>query len=129
VQHPTRSYAALGALWTLGASCLSEETSALDVALLAAATFKGSRVVVHERIGECIRQPLKGNARRPEEHDGMRRALCELTSCTRCTGTWVALGLGLLCAVEPRIGKPLVRTLAVGAANDFAQAAFARLTR
>lgn len=116
-----RAHALLVALWLAGVKSLPEATTPL--LLFTAATFKGSRVIVHELIGRKLRAPLL------EHDDGLRGALNDLTSCTRCTGLWVALGLQAAEAVSPRFGRALVRTLALGTANDFTQALFAQITR
>ena len=103
--------------------------SALDLALLSAATFKASRALSRERVGSVMREPFvegEGPVERPAGQ-GMRRAIGELVTCTRCTGTWAAAGLVAAETVAPRFGRVLTVTLAAGAANDFLQAAFAAL--
>ena len=105
-----------------------ERTSALDLALLAGATFKTARIVSRERLGSVVRAPfVEGEATSPDAApagDGLRRAIGELVTCTRCVGTWAALGLVAARTVAPRPGGLLITTLAVGAANDFMQAGF-----
>jgi hypothetical protein len=108
--------------------------SMADLAVLSAATFKCARVVSHERLGRIVREPLvededgRGLARleRPAG-SGLRRALGELVTCSRCTGTWAAAGLVATEAAAPRFGGVLRWTLAASAANDFLQAGFAVL--
>lgn len=107
----------------------------LDLALLAGATFKAARALSRERIGSVVREPLvETNADAPGEPPrevptgkGFRRALGELVTCTRCTGTWAAAGIIASQTVAPRFGRILTWTLAAGAANDFLQAGFAAL--
>ena len=59
--------------------------------------------------------------------DGVRRAVGELVTCTRCVGIWAAAGLLASQAVAPRFGRLLTWSLAAGAANDFLQAGFAAI--
>ena len=72
-----------------------------------------------------IREPLIEEV--PE--GGLQQALAELVTCTRCTGTWVAGGLGATQIVAPRFGRLVTWTLGAAALNDFLQAGFAALTR
>ena len=108
-----------------------ERPSALDLALLAGATFKAARVVSRERLGSVVRAPfVEGDEANPYAEpagDGLRRAVGELVTCSRCVGTWAALGLVASRSVAPRAGRVLVTTLAAGAANDFLQAGFVAL--
>jgi len=105
-----------------------ERTSTLELALLAGATFKAARIVSRERVGSVVRAPfVEGEAASPDAKpagDGLQRAIGELVTCTRCVGTWAALGLVAARTVAPRPGRLLITTLAVGAANDFMQAGF-----
>jgi hypothetical protein len=108
-----------------------ERPDALELALLAGATFKAARVISRERLGSVVRAPFvdgeEAGPDAPPAGDGVRRALGELVTCSRCAGTWAALGLVGAQAVAPRAGRVLVTTLAAGAANDFLQAGFAAL--
>ncbi|HSJ93001.1 MAG TPA: DUF1360 domain-containing protein [Gaiellaceae bacterium] len=102
----------------------------LDLALLAGATFKAARVVSRERVGSVVRAPFveePGDGEARPSGTGLQRALGELVTCSRCTGTWAALGLVSSRVVAPRFGRLLTTTLAAGAANDFLQAGFAAL--
>lgn len=104
--------------------------TALDLAVLSAATFKSARVVSRERVGSLVRQPFveerDGSPARPVG-DGLQRALGELVTCTRCAGTWAAAGLLASNVVAPRFGRLLTWSLAAAGANDFLQAGFAAL--
>jgi Protein of unknown function (DUF1360) len=110
-----------------------ERPSALDLALLAGATFKTARIVSRERLGSVVRAPfVEGDATSPDAApagNGLQRAIGELVTCTRCVGTWAALGLVAARTVAPRPGRLLITTLAVGAANDFMQAGFTVLCK
>jgi hypothetical protein len=109
----------------------------LELAVLSAATFKAARALSRERIGSVVREPLvESDGDAPGDPlgevpagDGFRRALGELVTCTRCTGTWAAAGLLGANALAPRFGRLLTWTLAAGAGNDFLQAGFAAICR
>lgn len=106
--------------------------TALELAALAAATFKASRALSRERVGSFIRQPfVEGEADVGEDESpagsGMQRAVGELVTCPRCLGTWVAAGLASTQLLTPRFGRLLTWTLGASAANDFLQAGFTAL--
>ena len=138
---PYASYAAIAAT-LLGGLTLSaavaralgrdpRELNALDLATLAAATFKASRTISRDRVGTFLREPfVEGEAGDGDERpagEGLQRAIGELVTCTRCVGVWVAAGLGSAQVVTPRFGRLLTWTLAAAAANDFLQTAFVAL--
>ena len=101
------------------------EQTTLDLATLALATFKAARTIARDPVASFIREPLV-----EERHEGGgRQALAELVTCTRCTGTWVAAGLGASQIVAPRLGRLVTWTLGAAGLNDFLQAGFAALTR
>jgi hypothetical protein len=141
---PYAGYATiLGAfVGSVGATALLERklrrarrpTSGLDYALLCAASFKAARALSRERVGSVLRQPFvnveddggQPVAERPAG-DGLKRAVGELVTCTRCAGTWTAAGLLASQVLAPRFGRLVTWSLAAGAANDFMQAGFAAL--
>jgi hypothetical protein len=63
----------------------------------------------------------------PRETGGMRQAIGELVTCSRCIGTWIAAGLGATQIIAPRFGRLLTWTLGAAGLNDFLQASFAAL--
>jgi len=99
--------------------------TALELTLVAAASFKAARAISRERVGSVVREPFVEGER--PAGGGMRRAFGELVTCTRCVGTWAAAGLVATQTAAPRFGRVLTLTLAAGAGNDFLQAAFAAL--
>ncbi|MBA3382256.1 MAG: DUF1360 domain-containing protein [Actinobacteria bacterium] len=138
---PYSSYAAifgtfLGGLAAVGALARSrgrepQPQSALDVVLLAGATFKTARTLSHDRITSFARLPfVEGEADAEDERptgEGMQRAIGELVTCTRCVGTWAAAGLVSTQLAAPRFGRVLTWTLGAAAASDFLQAGFVAL--
>jgi Protein of unknown function (DUF1360) len=109
------------------------EHSALDLAVLAAATFKASRTISRDEVTSFMREPfVEGTARDggedPVETGDLRQAIGELVTCSRCVGTWVAGGLASTQIVAPQFGRLLTWSLATAGLNDWLQAGFAALT-
>ena len=110
-----------------------EEHTALDLVTLALATYKAARTLARDEVTSFLREPfVAGHAHEggeePLEDGGMRQAIGELVTCSRCVGTWVAAGLGATQIVAPRFGRVLSWTLGAAGLNDFLQAGFAALT-
>jgi len=110
-----------------------QEHSWLDLATLAAASFKASRTITGDEVTSFLRAPfVEGPAREggeePLETGDLRQAIGELVTCSRCIGTWVAAGLASTQVLAPRFGRLLTWTLGTAALNDFLQAGFAALT-
>ena len=61
--------------------------------------------------------------RRPRGR-GMRYAVGELLTCTRCVGAWAGLGIVALRLANPTAGRTVSAVLAASAANDFLQTGF-----
>jgi hypothetical protein len=101
------------------------EHTALDLVALSLATFKAARTIARDPVTSFIREPLV----QEEDGGGFQQALAELVTCTRCTGTWVAAGLGATQIVAPRFGRLITWTLGAAGLNDFLQAGFAALAR
>jgi hypothetical protein len=108
------------------------EHTTLDLAALALATFKAARTLSNDEVTSFLREPfVEGRAHEggedPRETGGMRQAIGELVTCSRCIGTWVAAGLGATQIVAPRFGRLITWTLGAAGLNDFLQAGFAAL--
>ena len=109
------------------------EHTALDFALLSAATFKAARTIARDEVTSFIREPfVEGEAGTGEDEEpirtgGMQQAIGELVTCSRCVGTWAAAGLAATQTVAPRFGRLLTWTLSAAGVNDFLQAGFAAL--
>ena len=131
-------YAALNAVWVSLAAALLVNTrkrqakdpiTNKELIPLAAATFALSKAVARERIGTWVREPFVDDTegQRPKG-SRIRRAVGELVTCTRCVGTWSALGVVSLRVLHPEAGRTLNAILASSAANDWMQAGFKLLT-
>jgi len=99
-----------------------------ELALIALATFTLADVLAKERISTWIREPfVEEDADHKPVHpegSGMRHAIGELLTCTRCIGTWSALGLVALRTASPAAGRATVRVLALAGINDLMQSGF-----
>jgi hypothetical protein len=107
-----------------------EPIPTIELLPMSAATFALAKVIAREKIGTWVREPFvdeDSTQRRPRGR-GLRRAMGELVTCTRCVGAWSALGIVGLRVVEPRSGRIVTNVLAASAANDWLQAAFKMLT-
>jgi hypothetical protein len=103
----------------------SEPLTSRDLAVTGAATFALSKVIARERIGTWVREPFveEEDGRQPRGR-GLRHAVGELLTCTRCVGAWSALGLVGLRLTSPATGRVVNDVLAVSAMNDWLQASF-----
>jgi hypothetical protein len=104
-----------------------EPIPARELAPLAAATFALSKLVVREKVETWVREPFveerPGGDRQPRG-EGLRYAVGELLTCTRCMGAWSALGLVGLRVHSPAAGRAVTSVLAASAGNDFLHAGF-----
>jgi hypothetical protein len=82
-----------------------------------------------EKVETWVRQPFveeSADGKRPKG-TGLRYAVGELLSCTRCLGAWSALGLVGLRMAAPETGQTVTAVLAASAGNDFLQSGFSWL--
>jgi hypothetical protein len=127
----------VGGLATAGALARAldrdpREHTALDLFVLGAATFKAARTIARDEVTSFLREPfVEGEAHeggeQPVESGDLRQAIGELVTCSRCTGTWVAAGLGSTQILAPRFGRLLTWTLAAGALSDWLLTGFEAL--
>jgi hypothetical protein len=130
-------YAAINAVWISLAAALVAGTRGraskdpitnAELIPLAAATFAVSKAVARERIGSWVREPFVEEGDQRPKGNRIRRAVGELVTCTRCVGTWSALGVVGLRIANPQAGRTVSTVLAASAANDWLQAGFKLLT-
>jgi Protein of unknown function (DUF1360) len=127
-----RHYATFNIAWAalLGAVATvtpSEGPPVRELPLFGLATFSLTKTLSKEKVGTWVRQPLVDDERRPRGR-GLRYVAGELVTCTRCLGTWSALGLVGLRAARPREARLVAGVLATSAINDFLQCGFSWLT-
>jgi hypothetical protein len=131
-------YAAINAIWISLAAALvagsrgrasRDPITTKELIPLAAATFAVSKAVARERIGSWVREPfVDDSASQKPKGSRLQRAVGELVTCTRCVGTWSALGVVGLRVMHPEAGRTMSVILASSAANDWLQAGFKLLT-
>ena len=132
-------YAALSAGWAalLGAVLVAardkgeEPVGPAEVLPLGLATFALAKLVAKEKVDAWVREPFveeRAGGREPKG-EGLRYAVGELITCTRCVGVWTALGLTALRVTRPREARVVNAVLGASAINDVAQAGFTWLCR
>jgi hypothetical protein len=117
--------ALLGAL-VLGAREQADPVVRQEIPALGLATFALSKLIAKEKVETWMREPFveeTPQGRRPKG-TGMRYAIGELLSCTRCVGAWSSLGLVALRVARPREARVVTAVLATSALNDFLQTGF-----
>jgi hypothetical protein len=131
-------YATLSAGWSalLGAVLVAardkgdEPVRAGETVPIGLATFALAKLVAKEKVESWVREPFVEESpdglRRPKG-EGLRYAVGELLTCTRCVGTWSALGLVALRVTRPREARVVNAVLGASALNDFGQVAFTLL--
>jgi len=105
---------------------LPERIAPGDLALLAVATYKLSRLATKARVTSFARAPFTrytgeaGPSEVSEEPrgEGLRRAIGELAICPYCVGEWIAAGLMAAYIRDPRSTRTATGVLAVVAAAD-----------
>ena len=102
----------------------------VEIVPLAAATFALSKLIAKEKVETWVRQPFveEGPEGKTPKGEGLRYAVGELITCTRCIGAWSALGLVGLRVASPEISRTVTTVLAASAGNDFMQSGFTWLT-
>jgi Protein of unknown function (DUF1360) len=121
-------YAALagGLLYATRERAAEDPIPVRELVPLSAATFALSKVIAREKVGTWVREPFvdqDGHAPQPTGR-GLRRAVGELVTCTRCVGAWSALGVVGLRMASPATGRTVANVLAASAANDFLHGGF-----
>jgi hypothetical protein len=103
-----------------------------ELPVLAIATFALANLVTKEKISTWLREPFVQEAsdHKPvqAEGDGMRYAIGELLTCSRCIGAWSALGLVGLRTAAPVAGRSTATILALTGINSVLQSGFRLLT-
>jgi hypothetical protein len=144
-ERPLGSYTALTV--TFGGLCagfaawmrhtgrtLPERVAAGDLALIAVATHKLSRLIAKDRVTSAIRHPFtryqgEGGPGEVEEEargSGLRRAIGELLICPYCMGMWIAAFFTAGLAVAPRPTRWVAAVLTALFGSDLLQIAYKR---
>jgi hypothetical protein len=113
---------------------LPERVAPGDLALLALATHKASRLLAKDRVTSAVRAPFTdfqedGGPSEVEERPrgtGLRRAVGELLVCPFCLGLWIAAGFTAGLIVAPRQTRWLASVLVVVTGSDVLQIAYVK---
>src|SRR5256885_35482 len=101
-------YAALaaGVLYATRERAAEDPIRVEELIPLSAATFALSKVIAREKVGTWVREPfVEGDGQPRPTGRGLRRAMGELVTCTRCVGAWSALGVVGLRVASPAAGR------------------------
>jgi hypothetical protein len=124
-------YGALtGALLIAARSKEAEAIRPHELPVIGLATFALAKLVAKEKVDSWVREPFleeRPDGERRPKGKRMRYAVGELLSCTRCVGSWSALGLIGLKTLRPKEAQIVIPMLAVAAANDWLQTGFTAL--
>jgi hypothetical protein len=121
--------AALGALVAARRRRLPDRPSTGDLALVAIATAKLSRLISRDAVTSPLRAPFTrydgpaGPAEINEEvrGHGAQHALGELLTCPFCLSQWIATGFAFGLLLSPKVTRQVAATFAVLEAADFLQ--------
>jgi hypothetical protein len=120
----------LGALVVATRNDCENPIRSAELPVLGLATFALAKLVAKEKVDTWVREPfleeLPSGERRPKGRR-LRYAVGELLSCTRCVGSWSALGLVAVRLRRPREAGVIIPVLASAALNDWLQSGFTRL--
>src|SRR3954463_15052337 len=123
---------AAGLIAARRADRLPDRFGAGDVALLAGATAKLSRLIAKDRVTSVVRAPFTrfeddtgyGEVEEAARGTGFQRAIGELLICQYCVSQWVAAGMVIGHALAPRETRLVAGTLAVFGLADVLNLAY-----
>ncbi len=98
-----------------------------ELPVLGLATFALAKVLAKEKVAAHVREPFveeTAEGDRTPKGRGLRYAVGELLTCTRCMGAWSALAIVALRVQRPREARVVTTVLGASALNDFLQTAF-----
>ena len=145
--RPLAAYAFLTTVFAVGfgaplvaaerRGALPERVVAADVVLVAASTFKLSRMLTRDAVTGFVRAPFveyegMKSVTTPKERPrgrGLRRAVGQLLVCPGCVGAWAAASLTAALVAKPRPTRVVCSALTAFAASDFLQAGYGRAAK
>jgi uncharacterized protein DUF1360 len=103
-----------------------------DLALVAVATHKASRLVAKDRVTSAVRAPFTryeddagpGEVSEAARGHGLRRAVGELVICPYCIGLWISAAFAAGLLVAPRFTRWVAAVLAALFGADVLQIAY-----
>jgi hypothetical protein len=113
---------------------LPDRMDARDLALLAIASHKASRMISKDRVTSGIRAPFTryqdeagpGEVSEQPRGRGLRRAIGELLICPYCLGMWTSAAFVAGLLVAPRFTRWLASVLVVFFGSELLQIAYKR---
>jgi hypothetical protein len=113
---------------------LPDRVAAADLALVAMATHKASRLIAKDRVTSVVRAPFTtfeddagpGEVEEAARGTGLRRAVGELLICPYCLGVWVSATFTAGLLVAPRLTRQVLLVLDAVFAADVLQIAYAK---
>jgi hypothetical protein len=122
--------ALLGALLVAARERGEEPVKTTEMLEIGVATFTLAKLLSKEKVESWVREPFveedADGDRRPKG-TGLRYAVGELLTCTRCLGAWSSLGLVALRVTRPREARVVTTVLGASAINDWMQSGFSLL--
>ncbi len=114
---------------------LPDRPSPADVALIAVATHKVSRMITKDSVLASVRAPFTvyrepagaGEVNEDVRGQGIRHAIGELATCPFCVAQWIATGFVFGLLLAPRATRQVASVFCVVAASDALQFAYAKL--
>jgi hypothetical protein len=132
----------LGAVGVVGAvvrrrATLPERPAPADLALVAVATYRTSRLLTKDSVTSPLRAPFtryEGAAGNAELHEqvrgeGLQKAIGELVTCPFCLGQWIATSFTAGMLLAPRATRQVTGLLSTLAVADALHLLRARLER
>jgi Protein of unknown function (DUF1360) len=144
-ERPVGGYATLSAVFLTAVAGFSawlrssgrelpERVPASDLALVAVATHKASRLIAKERVTSAMRAPFtqveedespsRGRVREKPRGRGARRAVGELILCPYCLSVWIATAFAGGLVVAPRPTRWIAGILTTVFGADVLQIAY-----
>jgi hypothetical protein len=116
---------------------LPERVEPADLALVAVATHKASRLIAKDRVTSAARAPFTtfqgdggpGEVDEAARGHGLRRTIGELLVCPYCLGPWIASALLGGLVVSPRATRWIASLFTAVTGADLLQIAYARAER
>jgi Protein of unknown function (DUF1360) len=113
---------------------LPERVESRDLALVAVATFKASRIITRDRVTSAIRAPFSrfqddagpGEVDEAARGHGLRRVVGELLVCPYCLDVWTATAFLAGLVAAPRGTRWIASVFTVVGAADALQIAYAK---
>jgi hypothetical protein len=111
---------------------LPDRMDARDLALVAVATHKASRLISKDRVTSAVRAPFTrfeedagpGEVSESARGRGLRRAIGELIVCPYCVGLWISAGFAAGLLVAPRFTRWFAAVLTAVFGADVLQIAY-----